>query len=359
MSVGWPSPAFTSLALAMVKGFVRDRQAVFFSIFFPLMFLVLFGGIFANQSTSKFDLVEVGQVSLIDAMPAQQRAAFDSTFNVSRTDDRQTALDEVRKGDAGVAVEQVGDRVIAHYSRADVVQAAVVRGTLAGFVDAVNLAATGQPPKFSFTSQQVEDKSLKTIQYVTPGLLGWAIATSATFGAAATLVGWRRSKLLRRLRLAPISSRAVVGARIGVTLGIALVQMAIFVGLGVVLFGLRLSGYWWLAVPLLVCGTLCFMAMGLLAGAVSKTVEGASALANIFVLPMAFLSGSFFPLDNAPGWLNVVSHLLPLRYLNDGMLDVMVRGQGPSAVALPIGILLGFAVVVVAIAARLFRWETD
>ncbi len=46
---------------------------------------------------------------------------------------------------------------------------------------------------------------------------------------------------------------------------------------------------------------------------------------------MAFLSGSFFPLDGAPQWLKVVSHLLPLRYLNDGMLDVMVRGEGPGA----------------------------
>ena len=77
------------------------------------------------------------------------------------------------------------------------------------------------------------------------------------------------------------------------------------------------------------------MALGLLAGAISKTVEGATALANIFVLPMAFLSGSFFPLDNAPQWLNVVSHLLPLRHLNDGMLDVMVRGKGPSAASGP------------------------
>ena len=47
------------------------------------------------------------------------------------------------------------------------------------------------------------------------------------------------------------------------------------------------------------------------------------------VLPMAFLSGSFFPLDAAPAWLQAVSNVLPLKHLNDGMLDVMVRGEGP------------------------------
>ena len=84
------------------------------------------------------------------------------------------------------------------------------------------------------------------------------------------------------------------------------------------------------------------MSLGVFAGAVTKTVEGAVALANFLVLPMAFLSGSFFPLDDAPPWLDFVSHLMPLRYLNDGMLDVMVRGQGPSAALLPMAVLLGY-----------------
>jgi ABC-2 type transport system permease protein len=181
---------------------------------------------------------------------------------------------------------------------------------------------------------------------------------SAAFGAAATLQGWRQSKLLRRLQLAPVSTRTVVGARVTVTVAIALVQMAVFVGLGAGAFGLTLSDAWWAGVPLLVVGTLCFMSLGLLAGAITKTTEGAVNAANFMVLPMAFLSGSFFPLDAAPEWLQAVSLSLPLRHLNEGMLDVMVRGQAASAVLLPMGILAAFAVVVTLVAARLFRWET-
>ena len=86
--------------------------------------------------------------------------------------------------------------------------------------------------------------------------------------------------------------------------------MAIFLGLGVAAFGLRLTGAWPAAVPLLVVGTLCFMSIGLLAGAVAKTTEGAVNMANFIVLPMAFLSGSFFPLDAAPEWLQAVAHVL-------------------------------------------------
>ena len=149
----------------------------------------------------------------------------------------------------------------------------------------------------------------------------------------------------------------MVGARVLVTVLIALVQLVIFVGLGVAAFGLQLTGSWWMAVPLLVSGTLSFMALGLLAGAIAKTQEGAVNLANFFVLPMAFLSGAFFPLQNAPTWLTTISQVLPLRHLVEALLDVMVRGQGPSAVLPEFGILLGFAVVVGAIAVALFRWD--
>jgi ABC-2 type transport system permease protein len=239
------------------------------------------------------------------------------------------------------------------------VQAATVRGTMSAFVQNANVAASGRPPRYHLRALQVEDASLRTIQYFTPGLLGWAVAMSATFGAAMTLVQWRTSRLLRRLRLAPVPTGALVSARILVSVGVALLQLTLFVGLAVLLFGLQLTGSWWMAVPLVVAGTLAFMAIGLLAGSVSKTSEGASGLANLVVLPMAFLSGSFVPLDVAPAWIRAVSHALPLRYLNDGMLDVMVRGQGPVAALAPIAVLLGFAAVVGLAATRLFRWESD
>lgn len=350
--------AFRALSVAIAKGFFRDKASVFFAIIFPLMFLVLFGGIFSDQDAPKSEVLQVGEVSLIDNLPDDAKEAFDQTFDVREVDDLDEALDEVRKGDVDAVIEMRGNELVAHYTETDQVAAARTAGTLRAFVDGANVATSGKPPTYTFTAQSVEDDSLTTIQFMTPGLLGWAVAMSAAFGAAATLQGWRQSKLLRRLQLSPVRTRTMVGARIFVTVAIALVQMAIFLGLGSVAFGLQLTGSWWMAIPLLVCGTLCFMALGLLAGALAKTTEGAVNLANFFVLPMAFLSGSFFPLEGAPGWLQTVSKLLPLRHLNEGMLDVMVRGEGPLAALPMIGILLAFTAVMSLVAVRLFRWET-
>jgi ABC-2 type transport system permease protein len=348
---------FGAIAVAILKGFMRDRASVFFALVFPLMFLVLFGGIFNGSSQERLDLIQVGPARVIDDLSGGAREAFDQAFDVTRSSDREAALAKVRDGDADVAVEMRGKTLIAHYTKTDQVKAAVTQGTLRAFVDGANVAASGRPPAYDFRAESVEDDSLDLIQFMTPGLLGWAVAMSAAFGAAATLQGWRQSKLLRRLQLSPAPTGSIVSARVVVTIGIALVQMAVFLGVGLLAFGLQLSGWWWMGIPVLVAGTLCFMSLGLLAGAVAKTTEGAVNMANFLVLPMAFLSGSFFPLESAPQWIQTLALVLPLHHLNEGMLDVLVRGEGPSSILLPTAILLAFATVMTALAAKLFRWD--
>lgn len=349
--------AFRSLARAMLKGFFRDKMALFFAILFPLMFLALFGGLLGSSGTSKTEVEQVGNVTVLDDAPKEVRAYLEESLDIHHTTDEKAAIREVRKGDADAMITQRGDTLVVRFSQADQVKAATVQGTFQAIVQSANIAVTGQQPKYALESVQVEDDSLSTIQFFTPGLMGWAIAAGATFGAATNLVVWRKNGLLRRLRLAPIPTRSVVLARIAVSVAIAALQAAIFIGVGMAFFGLQLTGSWPMIVPLLTAGTLSFMAIGLLAGAVSKSEEAAVGIANFVVLPMAFLSGSFFPLDGAPGWVTVVSEVLPLKHLNEGMLDTMVRGEGPAAAVMPIVILLGFAVVVAAIASRVFRWD--
>ncbi|KHL09441.1 ABC-2 type transport system permease protein [Mumia flava] len=349
--------AFRSLSLAMTRGFLRDRMALFWSLAFPLMFLLLLGSLFADAGTPKSEVVQVGAVSVIDDAPAQTRAALDDALDITRTDDRDAAIADVRAGDADAAIEMDGDQVVLWYSAADQVGSAVVQGTVSAIVQSANLAASGQPPTYTLDPQQVEDESLEPIQFFTPSLLGWAIAMGAAFGAAANLVVWRRDGLLRRLRLSPVGTPSVVGARVTTALLLAGMQTVVFLVPAVAFMGLQLTDSWWLSLPLIAAATLAFLSLGLFIGSFSKTEEGATGLANFVILPMAFLSGSFFPLDGAPAWLQALSRVLPLRWLNEGMSDVMVRGQGVEAIIAPMLGLLAFAAVMTALATRFFRWD--
>ncbi len=351
--------AFSSLSTAMLKGFYRDKVSLFFAILFPLFFIIIFGTIFSGGEAARPIVVEVGAVPLIDQLPAEARAGLDSAVELVPGTTMDAALEQVQKGDAAAALTQDGDTLRLDVSAAQPAIAASVAGVFSAFVDQANVAVSGAPPTYSLQTGQVEDESLQPIQYIAPGMIGYGIAVGAVFGAALTLITWREKKLLRRLRLAPVSTSMVVSSRVSVSIAVAVCQLVLFVGISMLPFlGLQLSGSWYMAVPLVIAGTLAFLAVGLLVGAVAKTAEGGSGLANLIILPMAFLSGAFIPLDAAPQWMLTVSKVLPMGYLVEGMKDVMVRGEGPSAAFLPIVILLGFAVAITAIATRVFRWDT-
>jgi len=350
---------FRALTFAQWKAFVRDRQVLFWMMAFPLFFLLLFGALESGSSTDlpKADVLAVGKVTFVDDLPAPARKQWDQLFDITHSSDRTAALDKVKQGKADAMIEQQGSTLVLHFSNADQVKAATIRGTMSAFVDQANLAASGAKKVVDLRPEGVEDSSLKAIQYLTPGLLGFALAMGGTFGGAMTLVNWRKTQLLRRLRLTPSGSGAMVASRVLVSMAIAAAQFTLFIAVAKLLFGLQLTGSWFLALPLALCGNLVFMAIGLIAGAVSKSEEAASGLANLIVLPMSFLGGAFIPLDQAPDWLHKVANFLPMGHLTEGMTDVMVRGLSWSAVVQPLGILLGFAAVFTVIAAKLFRWE--
>ncbi len=323
------------------------------------MFLLLFGALFRDAGPSQTKLVQVGTVELFDQLPQAARQQFDTMFSVEQAEDEVAALSRVEQGQADAMVSMTNGQLSVRYSQADQVTAATLVGALRSVVDAANVAASGRPPRVVLDAQQVQNVSVKPIESMAPGLLGWAVVMGAVFGAAMPLVQWRTTKVLRRLRLTPASTGALIGSRSVVTVTVAILQTVLFVLIGTVVFGLRLQPSAWLGLPLIIAATLAFMGVGLIVGAVSKTAEAASGLANIVIVPMAFLSGSFVPLDVAPDWLREVSRWMPLRYLNEGLIAVVVRGQGVEAIVAPVLVLLGFALLLVVIAAKTFRWETE
>ncbi len=346
--------AFSSLSSAALKGFFRDKVAVFFSFAFPLMFIVIFGLIFSDAGTNKIEIGVVGEGPVITAL--------DSTgaLELTEFDNFQEAFQKVKDGDLPAVVAAEGNTVTLRYAASDQTAAATVRGIVAGVVNDVNLRSSGATATYRVQAQQVEDTTLKPIQFIVPGMMAWGVALGAVFGSAFTLVSWRKKQVLRRLRSAPINIFVILGSRLVATMMIGVVQAAVFIGVGTLpVFGLKLSGTWWMSLPILLLGIVAFFAVGLVIGSFCKTEEAASGVANAVIVPMAFLSGVFFPLDGAPSWMQTVSKFMPLRHMNDGMSDFLVRGDGAQALVSPSLILVGFTVLMLLLASKLFSWDAS
>jgi ABC-2 type transport system permease protein len=199
----------------------------------------------------------------------------------------------------------------------------------------------------------------RTIDYMAPGVMAWGVGNAAVFGVGYSLVKWRETDLLRLIRRTPTSVLTLLVSRLAVVLAVALVQAALFLAvamappfhLHVTPIGLLLT------VPVLVCGGLAFYSLGVLVGNVSRTSDAVAAISNCVMVPMAFLSGSFIPLSQSPGWLRAVSYLLPLRYMNQAITGVLGGGGQVGRLVLCCLVLLAFAALVTLPVVKNFRWE--
>lgn len=211
-----------------------------------------------------------------------------------------------------------------------------------------------------FAGSDVEQSGKSYIQYIAPGVLTWGVANAAVFSIAFALMQWRDSDLLRIIRMTPTSIGTLLSSKLTVAVVVAAVQTVLFVGVATIpFFGLRPAASSWQAVPLLLVGVVAFFALGAVIGSLTNTAESVAAVSNVVMLPMAFLSGSFFPLDMMPGWLQQIAQVFPLYYLNDGVGDALNGTGSTQDLLLQLGVIGGFAVVFTVIAAKVFRWSND
>ncbi|MFD3699108.1 ABC transporter permease [Streptomyces sp. NPDC058646] len=209
-----------------------------------------------------------------------------------------------------------------------------------------------------FSGQEVEESGRPYISYIAPGVMSWGVANAAVFGIAFTLMQWRRDDLLRLIRLTPTPLTTVLASRYVLALVVGVAQAAVFVAVAMLPgFGLELDGRWPLVLPALVLGITAFMAIGVIVGTYANTPEAVAAIANCMMVPMAFLSGSFLPLDLMPSWLQSVSRVLPLRYLNDAATGALTGSGSLSAIGTGCVVLLGFALLFGGIGLKTFRWS--
>ncbi|MDI5961760.1 ABC transporter permease [Streptantibioticus silvisoli] len=209
-----------------------------------------------------------------------------------------------------------------------------------------------------FSGQRVTKGGLPYINYTAPGVLSWGVGNAALFGVAFTMMHWRRDDILRLIWRTPTPLSSVLVSRYAIALGVGLVQAVLFTAVALLpSFGLHLSGGWPTGLPVLLLGVTAFMAVGLVVGSLADTPEAVAAIANCVMIPMAFLSGAFYPITLMPHWLQDVSHVLPLRYFNDGLLNAFSGQGGWGDFGINCGGLVVFTVIFGAIATKTFRWS--
>lgn len=189
------------------------------------------------------------------------------------------------------------------------------------------------------------------------GLLGYGAANTAFAGLAIQLVIRRENGILKRLRSTPLPPVAYLAAALVSILAVFALQAVTIVLIGRLLF----DAPWPLApmsfVAALAFAALVFACLGLGAAALIRSAEGSSAIVNVVLLPMAFLSGSFGPTRDYPAVLQAVGDVLPLKYVVDLVEAASLDGDHLWQHPAWIGIAALWAAAGLIVAARRFGWE--
>jgi ABC-2 type transport system permease protein len=350
--------AFLAMVRANLKMVVRNRQALFWNLVFPALFIVIFGAIFGRDTGVDFTVGVAGETSAFQQQTVAAMQKSDA-FTV-KTGDETEELDKLKNGDRDAVLvfgPQPADgtppTVQLYYDQTAGPNAQVAVGAVRQVLFGV---AQGENP-VPIQEQPVTTQDVTYIDFLVPGILAMAIMNAGVIGLSTAFVTYRERGILRRIKVTPFPLTSFVFARVVSQLVVALAQATILVGLARLLFGLHLRGNILLIGVTILFGALAFLAIGFAVSGFARNVETAASYANLITFPMLFLSGVFFSLDSAPTWMRPVTRVLPLRYLVDGLREPMTRGRGLATTWIDLVVLLATFAVGMAVAVRFFRWE--
>lgn len=357
------------LTISAIKMFVRNKQSLFFTLIMPFIFI----GIFGLIGFDKPQTIDIGIVTHVPSAPTKvflkSLDSFD-TFKIHNgtESEERTAL---QKGDRAVVLIVPDDlfpdptaktvpdakkiTILKNIAYEQQAQTAVV--ILTQLFDKTTLQIAKAPTLFQLDIQSINAKKVRYIDFLLPGIVAMSIMQMAVFSVAFVFTDYKEKGILKRLLATPMKPQQFVTAQVVTRLILAVVQAGILLTVGALIFKAHIYGNPLLILVTVLLGGIMFLGLGFTISGLSKTVDAVPAIANIIVFPMLFLSGIFFPTTSMPVWLQHIVTYLPLQPFAKAMRDIVANGAGFNEIKGDLVWVLGWAIVLTALAIITFRFE--
>jgi ABC-2 type transport system permease protein len=366
-----------------LKTFSREKSVMFFTIAFPIILILVFGTIFLNQDNPSVDLhvqdldqtnssaqllktLQLnGKFKIIPVDPAIDATQYakDKKVNLvlvipkgyEKALVRRLGLiggipsAALRDPNASVTVTYIYDASSSSTSgKIELLQSAFA---------VVNQTMSGQPPFIRAAETSMLTRKFRFIDFFVPGIIAMAVMTSSLSGAVNTNSELRQKGVIRKLSTTPITRTDWILSNILYQFVLAVISTVAILVVSYAVFSVRLQINAWLFL-LIVLEVFAFGGIGMILARVAKEAESATAAANFIMFPMMFLSGSFFPLELMPSFLQTIARILPLYYVNEGLRASMVSVDNMAA--LHYSAMIGvFATVVFVLGINATKWDEE
>ncbi len=358
-----------SLFAANLRMITRNRQALFWALVFPLIFVTIFG-LFRLDQAPTVNLLVVDHAGDSLSTALVQNLSNVPTFDVQAREDETKARDDVKNGNAGYLLVIPADlaaqvasaasgrpaNIVLLYDRSTETSAIIVE-VIQQFINDTNTELTHSPTLVQLQPEGVQAKKLTYFDFVLPGFVGMGVMTYSIIGLAATIALYREQKILKRMLATPLRVSTFFASQIMAFLVLSVVQALIIMAVGVMFFHGHVYGNILHVLLLVVIANVVFLNIGFVVGALAVNVRAADGMANAVSMPMMFLSGTFFPTSNLPGVLAKAVEFLPLSPLLVAMRGVALDAKPFWDYPTELAILVGWIVLSSIFAVRVFRFS--
>lgn len=355
-----------------IKSFYRERTTMFFTIAFPILLIFVFGTIFKDQDNLSFDMY----VQDLDQTNSSARLVntlkLNGKFKITNVDPAVDATQYAKDNKLNLVLiipkdyeRSFDQRIDTDDPNASVTLTFVYDPSSSSVntkmlilklvLDVINQEVSGKPPFITTAETSIFAKKYRFIEFFIPGIIAMAVMTASLFGTVNLNTELRQKGIIRKLSTTPITRTDWILSNILYQFILAVVSTVAMLVVSYAVFNVSLQINVWL--PLfIVLDVFTFVGIGMTLTRFVKEAESAAAAANALVFPMMFLSGSFFPIEMMPGFLQTFARILPLYYVNEGLRASMVFVDHGASLRYA-AVIAGVAAGVFILGIRATRWE--
>ena len=358
-----PTKLQLHLSKVFMMIFLRDRQSIFFSLFFPIIFMSIFG--FANTGDS--DSVKLGIVnnssSEVAADFSQMLAdnpLFETTFG-----EQASLRAELVEGEQTMVLvlpesfdaQSDGAELQLLVDAAQVQQLGLIMPLLEQTLISIEREFRNIEPMFTLAVEDVKARSQRYIDFLLPGLVALTMMQLSIAGSGFNIVEFRRKGILKRLFVTPIKPGDFITAIVLARMGIVLFQLTLLILFATTILGVSIVGNFASFYLMIILGTFIFLCLGFSLGSVAKTQQSVMMVGNLVIFPQIFLSGIFYPITSMPELMQPIAQMLPLSFVATAMREIANNGANsleimPSLIGITVWLAIAFA-----LATRFFVWK--
>lgn len=365
------------LVVTWMRHWYRSRSTLFWRIAFPILMIVLFGSIFGNTGSSKFDLYVQNQ-DYSGNSPTPLSAQFITVLNNTgvlniHNVSLSASLDNAMSGSSnprGLIIQAGFQQAFfqAKYLNSTNANATIilkrdqsqVSDPVPSIINTVSqefntAILTNRTREVIQLQTQQGVKGFKYIDFFIPGVIGMTVMTGGLIGAVFINTDYRSKGVLHKLATTPLTKTEWILGLVMYNLFSSLLSAAIIIGVGFLVYGVKVT-LDPISLLMIISGTLAFTSIGMVIANYVREPNAADAAGNAIAFPMMFLSGTFFPLEFYPAYLRGIANVLPLTYFNNGLRDSMINGNFQSAFQNTL-IVLAIGVVFVILGTVLTSWR--